>query len=193
MNEQSKKLTIKISKKDKILEIEKNKKYKKQRSNLIGAESKEERMYYNYFMAFNDNVRHPHDSLLNIWEEEIISLKYMVKSKDFLKQRIGTRIIGGLSVLTYETAKSLESSAEYRKLLFIHQIRLMLHPEYPEVYLEVANYLVLLNEKRRAINFIDKAIKKGYSNKQALLENETFKNLIGISRFEKVIKKMDLH
>ena len=154
----------------------------------------EEENIQNVFVdRFNSEIRKKNPTHnVKWWQKKFDNLntKFLL-SEDSQKQQLGYRVNYTLYALAIETANAHLRDKNYGKSLYCHQLLAELQPEKSYPIFLIAKDYALLNREDDLIEYLGKAISKGFSEKSYILNAPEFDKFRNSEKFKNLIDKMN--
>ena len=112
-------------------------------------------------------------------------------ANDSPSRRVTRRILGGAYVGAIEGVSAiLESGPKYENALYLLSLADLMRPQDIQVsYLRAVAYAVL-NDRKKAIESLDKAVKQGFKDADRVARDKRFDKLRGDEQFNKILASM---
>ena len=93
--------------------------------------------------------------------------------------------IFALAIETVNVGKNIE---HIDQRIFCHEICILIYPNYPPPYFKQIENYINKNNSRVALNYLEKLLKTGYNDIEAINNNKTLKSLHSNKRFIELMK-----
>ena len=111
---------------------------------------------------------------------------------DTSERRVARRVTGGLYVALFEQGVNLlETQKRYAAAVRIFELATNLAPDRSGAFYYLASALALNGEKKRALQALNQAVDKGFSDSGAIKTNKAFDSLRKERAYQQIIQKLD--
>ncbi len=125
---------------------------------------------------------------LKWWIAELGKLKSEQKDANSYKSKMINRLLYNTFSMAIEKTIINSESISKENLIFCFDICILVYPKYHFPYFkQVENYLSI-NDQSKALDYLEKLLKTGYSNIDLIKKEKTFQLLKNNERFKKLIK-----
>jgi poly(3-hydroxybutyrate) depolymerase len=124
------------------------------------------------------------------WKREIGSLKYMKERADPGNSQMASRLLNFLSILCSEQGTAYYRQKQYAISGFFFELCTMSDSENPNNYYNLARSLSLSNNKREAVEALNKAVEHGFTSKKAIEIEPAFNSIRNEVKYKLLIAGM---
>lgn len=130
------------------------------------------------------------DSIRRKLAGQIRQLKNYQTGKDTINQIIASRVLMMLNAVCYETGRNFLKTKKYKAASVCFLIESMADSENNYVYFNLSKSYALDNDTGNSLNSLDKAIKLGFNNRQAIEKDSAFIVLKNKKRFDEIMMNL---
>lgn len=181
----------------KILSLEKNSGYKKQKDKAEKLERFEMQQTMEYEKALHKIMSVRYDQIQNLkslrwWKDRVAEINRLKHSRDTDKHHLGVRLAMFLSANVAADHRMLEKYwKDYTRMVWLDDVGMILHPQSPAFRYLLARSYILDHQYDNGLKTLEKAIELGYHNYKNLQTNTDFKSVRNRPKFQKLIKKAE--
>lgn len=179
---------------DSIVEKAKNlkasKEFVKQQRSYKAAIARESELSGELTQKFLKDVEKP-ASKTAIWQRTISKLsKKIEKTEDLFEKRMLQRVVRQISVTSYETAFSRQSTLSLEQLMFCYEVWIFTAPQNPYGYFIQMRNAMKKGDEDLALEYLSRLVDTGYSNLEALENFQDITPLQSKERYKAIIKRL---
>ena len=172
---------------DKIKGFKKNKFYRNEKQQLQNNFKQEEVLSNKFVKRFNEDFRNKKYDI-KWWESEINKLKKNIEKGIPSRKKMLNRLQYKIFALAIETVNVGKNIEHIDQSIFCHDICILIYPNYPRPYFRQIENYINKNNSMVALNYLEKLLKTGYNDIEAINNNKALKSLHSNKRFIELMK-----
>lgn len=174
--------------------IRKHKQYRKQRNTHNEVRRIEHYKYIDYLNYLPQDVATGDLQSMAYWEEEVDSIKNtFIASPKRAEKKQGIRLLSFLSIAASELDASYTEGDQVDNLLYIAILQTLIDEKDFDAYLKVLKYTVKESEYGMALYYLEKMLKNGFKDTQALDKQEGIALLRIQPEYNELLEAYGLH
>ncbi len=167
--------------------LHKNKSVRKEKKELKSIFDREDNLRNMFVMRFRKDLITKNINF-KWWKSEIKKLKKEETSATFNKKKMLKRLLYSVFAIAIETVNVGPKVSTIEQKIFCYDICILVYPKYPLPYFKQIENFLGINEKSKALDYLERLIDNGYTNMNALKTNVIFQSLKNDERFIELTK-----
>jgi hypothetical protein len=169
--------------------IEKSELYKKGLRNWEKSHDEEIMIREKYQKAFSEITKNNElpDSIVNWWNSEINYLKSKTGKSRSSDSLMAFRLLNMITIACVEYGTRFFTTANYTIATKFFRIWTLCEPGKIYCWYNLARAYAFDGQKYEAISALDKSIRNGFSNRETIMNDKAFSNILNEKRFKRVI------
>jgi tetratricopeptide (TPR) repeat protein len=146
-----------------------------------------------YLKAFSDIALNNEltDSIVNWWKSEINSLNSNTRRNRSSDSLMDYRILNMLTIASVEYGNKYVTTGNYQVAALFFKIWTICDPGKYNSWYNLARAYAFNRQKDEAISALEKSIRNGLNNKEIIIKDKAFINILNDKRFIRLISKMN--
>jgi hypothetical protein len=172
----------------KITQFAKNKKLIKAKQELISNFNEEKILTDKFYKRFNSDFNRKTRIDLKWWKSELRKIKNKMVTANAAKKKMYKRLLYKIFAMAIETVSLTNKVEHIDQSVFCYNVCILIYPKNPGPYFKQIENFINKNDETTALNYLEKLIKSGYKNFNAIKDYKPFKTLKNKRKFIELLE-----